>query len=105
MDAADTVARKRTLAVQLFGGGTRRRPVGVTMPAEITAERLTSLFRPRSVALVGASDKSTFSLLAYHNLVQFGFGERAYLVNRRGATTHGQPTVSTCAQIGEPVDV
>ena len=33
------------------------------MPAEITAGRLTSLFRPRSVALVGASDKSTFSLL------------------------------------------
>jgi hypothetical protein len=62
------------------------------MPAEITAERLTSLFRPRSVALVGASDKSTFSLLAYHNLVQFGFAERTYLVNRRGAQTHGRPT-------------
>jgi acetate---CoA ligase (ADP-forming) len=75
------------------------------MPAEITAERLTSLFRPRSVALVGASDKSTFSLLAYHNLVQFGFAERTYLVNRRGVQTHGRPTVTSCAQIGEPVDV
>lgn len=62
------------------------------MPAEITAERLTSLFWPRSVALVGASDKSAFSLLAYHNLVQFGFAERTYLVNRRGAQTHGGPT-------------
>jgi acyl-CoA synthetase (NDP forming) len=76
-----------------------------SMPGEITGERLTRLFRPRSVALVGASDKSTFSLLAYRNLVEFGFGDRAYLVNRRGATTHGQPTVSSCAQIGEPVDV
>ena len=75
------------------------------MPAEITAERLTSLFRPRSVALVGASDKSTFSLLAYHNLVQFGFAERTYLVNRRGVQTHGRPTVTSCAEIGEPVDV
>ena len=75
------------------------------MPAEITAERLTSLFRPRSVALVGASDKSTFSLLAYHNLVQFGFAERTHLVNRRGAQTHGRPTVTSCAEIGEPVDV
>ena len=75
------------------------------MPAELTGERLTSLFRPRSVALVGASDKSTFSLLAYRNLVQFGFGEHTYLVNRRGATTHGQPTLTSCAQIGEPVDV
>jgi acyl-CoA synthetase (NDP forming) len=75
------------------------------MPSEITAERLTSLFRPRSVALVGASDKSTFSMLAYRNLVEFGFGAHTYLVNRRGATVHGQPTVTSCAQIGEPVDV
>src|SRR5215472_6566493 len=76
-----------------------------SQPGEITSERLTSLFRPRSVALVGASDKSTFSLLAYRNLVQFGFAERTYLVNRRGVQTHGRPTVTSCAQIGEPVDV
>jgi acetate---CoA ligase (ADP-forming) len=75
------------------------------MPSQITGERLTSLFRPRSVALVGASDKSAFSLGAYHNLVQFGFAERTYLVNRRGAVTHGRPTARSCAEIGEPVDV
>ena len=63
--------------------------------SQITSERLTSLFRPRSVALVGASDKSTFSLLAYRNLVEFGLGDRTYLVNRRGATTHGRPTVTS----------
>jgi acetate---CoA ligase (ADP-forming) len=73
--------------------------------SQITGERLTSLFRPRSVALVGASDKSAFSLLAYRNLVEFGLGDRTYLVNRRGATTHGRPTVTSCAYIGEPVDV
>jgi len=71
----------------------------------ITGERLTSLFRPRSVALVGASDKSTFSALAYRNLVDFGLESRTYLVNRRGVTTHGRPSVTSCAQIGEPVDV
>jgi acetate---CoA ligase (ADP-forming) len=75
------------------------------MPAEITGARLTSLLRPRSVALVGASDKSTFSMLAYQNLVRFGFGPRTYLVNRRGVPAHGQPTVASCAEIGEPVDV
>jgi acetate---CoA ligase (ADP-forming) len=63
------------------------------------------LFRPRGVALVGASDKSVFSLLAYRNLVEFGLADRTYLVNRRGAETHGRPTVTSCAQIGEPVDV
>ena len=80
-------------------------PDGPVLSSQITAERLTSLFRPRSVALVGASDKSTFSVLAYRNLVEFGFGERTYLVNRRGAETHGQPTVTSCARIGEPVDL
>ncbi|MGH3212597.1 MAG: acetate--CoA ligase family protein [Trebonia sp.] len=75
------------------------------MPGTITADRLTTLFRPRSVALVGASDKSVFSMIAYGNRVQFGLGDRTYLVNRRGAVTHGQPTVRSCAEIGEPVDV
>jgi acyl-CoA synthetase (NDP forming) len=54
------------------------------MRAEITGHRLTSLFRPQRVALVGASDRSTFSRNAYENLVSFGFGARTYLVNRRG---------------------
>jgi acetate---CoA ligase (ADP-forming) len=75
------------------------------MPSEITAERLTSLFRPRSVALVGAANKSAFSSIAYHNLARFGFSDRTYLVNRRGAETHGRATVTSCRQIGEPVDV
>src|SRR5947207_13379323 len=75
------------------------------MAFQIPGEPLTSLCRPRSVALVGASDKSTFSQIAYHNLVQFGFAEHTSLVSRRGTQTHGQPTVTSCTQIGEPVDV
>ena len=75
------------------------------MSSDITGDRLTSLFRPRSVALVGVSDKSAFSMIAYQNLVRFGFADRTYLVNRRGAATHGRPTVTSCTQIGEPVDV
>src|SRR5262245_23206438 len=57
---------------------------------QINGERLTSLFRPRSVALVGVSDKSAFSMIAYGNLAQFGFADRTYLVNRRGTETHGR---------------
>ena len=75
------------------------------MTPQITGNRLATLFRPRSVALVGASDKSLFSQLAYRNLVEFGFADRTYLVNRRGAQTHGRPTVTSCAQIGAEVDV
>ncbi|MDT7775221.1 MAG: hypothetical protein QOC67_4145, partial [Pseudonocardiales bacterium] len=71
----------------------------------IDPRRLDALFRPRSVAMVGAADKSMFSQLAYRNLVEFGFADRTYLVNRRGAETHGRSTVTSCAGIGEPVDV
>lgn len=71
----------------------------------ITPQRLSTLFRPRSVALVGAADKSTFSALVFRNLTRFGFGDHMYLVNRRGAETHGRPTFTSCAEIGEPVDV
>jgi acetate---CoA ligase (ADP-forming) len=71
----------------------------------ISPERLSTLFRPRSVALVGATDRSNFSRVAYQNLAAFGFAERTYLVNRRGAETHGRSTVPSCSAIGEPVDV
>jgi acyl-CoA synthetase (NDP forming) len=72
---------------------------------EINPNRLASLFRPRGVALVGAANKSMFSQLAYQNLVKFGLAERTYLVNARGAETHGRATVTSCAAIGEQVDV
>jgi acetate---CoA ligase (ADP-forming) len=67
--------------------------------------RLQSLFRPKTVAIVGASEKSLFSSIAWHNLVEFGFSEHAHLVNRRGARTHGQPTVTSCAELPPDVDV
>ena len=75
------------------------------MTAQITAERLSSLFRPHRIALVGASDKSGFSWGAFQNLARFNALDRVVLVNRRGVETHGRPTVTSCAEIGEPVDV
>jgi acetate---CoA ligase (ADP-forming) len=75
------------------------------MTTTTTAQRLGSLLRPRTVALVGAADKSCFSLVAYRNLVEFGLGEHTYLVNRRGAPAHGRATVTSCTLIPEPVDL
>lgn len=77
----------------------------MTTMSEITPERLKSLFRPRSVALVGASDKSQFSHIAYNNLTQFGFGEHTHLVNPRNSVVHGHSAVPRLADIDEPVDV
>ena len=75
------------------------------MTIQVTPQRLGTLLRPRSVALVGAADKSGFSRMAYRNLVDFGLGEHTHLVNRRGAPAHGRATVTSCTQIAEPVDL
>lgn len=75
------------------------------MTSEIAAERLRSLFRPRSVALVGASDKSMFSHMSFSNLMQFGFGEHTHLVNPRNDVVHGRPAVKRISDVPEPVDV
>ena len=75
------------------------------MTIPVTPQRLGTLLRPRSVALVGAADKSGFSQMAYRNLVDFGLGEHTYLVNRRAETAHGRPTVASCTLIAEPVDL
>src|SRR5690606_870521 len=66
---------------------------------------LREFFRPRSFALVGASDKSTFSALLYRNLVAAGHEEATYLVNRRAERVHGRRAHASCQDIGRPVDL
>ena len=70
-----------------------------------STERLRTLFEPRSIALVGASDKSTWSLMIHVGLTQGGFGGKVYFINPRNSTVHGQPTVARLTDIGEPVDL
>jgi acyl-CoA synthetase (NDP forming) len=70
-----------------------------------STERLHSLFEPHSIALVGASEKSTWSLMIHAGLQAGGFEGRVYYVNPRNAIVHGQPTVASLSAIGEPVDL
>jgi acetate---CoA ligase (ADP-forming) len=70
-----------------------------------STERLRTLFEPRSIALVGASEKSTWSLMIHVGLTQGGFDGKVYYINPRNPTVHGQPTVARLTEIGEPVDL
>ncbi len=70
-----------------------------------STERLRTLFEPRSIALVGASEKSTWSLMIHVGLAQGGFDGKVYYINPRNPTVHGQPTVARLTDIGEPVDL
>jgi acyl-CoA synthetase (NDP forming) len=70
-----------------------------------STERLRTLFEPRSIALVGVSEKSTWSLMIHVGLTQGGFSGRVYYVNPRKPTVHGQPTVARLTDIPEQVDL
>ncbi|TQK69496.1 acetate--CoA ligase family protein [Nocardioides sp. SLBN-35] len=64
----------------------------------VTRESVDALLNPRTFALIGASDKSTFSTLLHANLVAAGHEDRTFLVNPRRAEVHGRATYPTCAE-------
>ncbi|WP_235735559.1 acetate--CoA ligase family protein [Nocardioides alcanivorans] len=71
----------------------------------LSRESVDALLNPRSFALIGASDKSTFSTLLHGNLVAAGWEETTFLVNPRRREVHGRPTYPTCTAVGRPVDL
>lgn len=71
----------------------------------MNGESLERLFRPRSVVLVGASDKSLWSQLLDRNFVATGFQGPVHLVNKRGAPAHGRPAHTSCRELPEVPDL
>jgi len=73
--------------------------------ASFTPERLKQFFEPKSIALIGASDKSIWSIMVNGSLRACDFPGAISYVNPRSETVHGQPTVPSLAAIGTPVDL
>lgn len=67
--------------------------------------RLDGLFQPRSIALVGATEKSMWTHFIVQNLRDFGFTGEAYAINRGGVDVMGLKACKSCQDIGKPVDV
>ena len=72
---------------------------------DVTSERLSDFFRPRNIAMVGATDSFRMSGAAYHNLRLHGFAGQVHLVNPRSPVVHGRRTVPSLAEIDGPVDL
>ncbi len=68
-------------------------------------ERLDGLFRPHSVALVGATDNSRWSLNTFQNLQQCGFSGPVYLVHPRHRHVHGQRAYASLQELPERPDL
>jgi len=77
------------------------------MKRMITPERLRAFFQPKCIALVGATDKSRWSLFTYMNIRNFGGhdGATVYCVHPKHAVVHGQTAVPSLFAIEEPVDL
>lgn len=73
--------------------------------ATVQGMDLRTLFEPRSIALIGATDKSPWSLNTYQNIKDSGFGGSVYLVNRTSTTVHGERTFDSISSLPEVVDL
>jgi acyl-CoA synthetase (NDP forming) len=65
---------------------------------------LAALFNPRSVAIIGASEKSTWTLMMRRCLQSYGFTGRIYAINRTGNPVFDWPAFTSCTAVGEQVD-
>lgn len=73
----------------------------------IPPARLRELFHPRSIALVGATDTSRWSVSTFENLKNFGFPGPLYCVNPNRTLVHGRPAVKQLSDLSpsQPVDL
>ncbi len=69
------------------------------------ATGLGALFRPRAIALVGATDKSGWSVNTHLNLRVHEFGGPVYLVNPRTEVVHGERAHRSLSGLPGPVDL
>jgi acetate---CoA ligase (ADP-forming) len=69
-----------------------------------TPARLERLFRPRSIALVGASERSNWARMIISTLERTGYTGRIELVNGRGGKVFGREAVASLTDLAEPVD-
>lgn len=64
----------------------------------------TKLFRPESVAVIGASTRPGMGNAIVHNMLECGYTGRLYAVNRKGEDVLGVPGFSSVLQIPDSVD-
>ncbi|MEO8715293.1 MAG: CoA-binding protein, partial [Acetobacteraceae bacterium] len=66
---------------------------------------LSTMLTPRSVALIGATDRSRWSQGTFDNLVNRKYSGQVHLVAWRGGVVHGRAAATSCMAVGEPIDL
>lgn len=70
----------------------------------MNATLLHRLFYPKSIALIGASERSPWSHMVYGNVRAYGYKGHVYAVNKRAQPAHGLDAVSSCKELPEVPD-
>jgi acetate---CoA ligase (ADP-forming) len=73
--------------------------------SSVPRNRLTRLFSPRSVAIVGASERSDWSMRIHDALDIIGYPGDVYYVNPRGGTAYGSALHRSVTDIGAVPDL
>jgi acetyltransferase len=67
---------------------------------------LTSLFEPKSVAVIGASDReNSVGNIIFKNILSSGYKGRLYAINPKHETIQGQPAYKSIEEIGARVEM
>ncbi len=74
------------------------------MAATPSRDELAAFFRPRNIALIGASDKSVWSQMVYTRFIEYGHDGLLFAVNRNGKKAHGLAGYKCVADIPAQVD-
>jgi acetate---CoA ligase (ADP-forming) len=75
------------------------------MRAELALPNLATLFGARSIALVGATEKSAWCQILIHGLRTNAYSGKVLLVNPRGGEIFDKAAYTSCKNIGEAVDL
>ena len=81
-------------------------PAGASSPRAASGSGLEAIFRPRSIAVIGASrDRATVGGELFHNLVKHDFQGAVYPVNPKSAVVQSVKAYPTIEAVPEEVDL
>src|SRR3972149_3062909 len=76
------------------------------MPSSPVPHSLDAIFRPRSIAVIGASrDRTSIGREILHNLIEYEFPGPIFPVNPKATSVHSLKCFPDVASIPDPVDL
>ncbi|MGE3244868.1 MAG: acetate--CoA ligase family protein [Beijerinckiaceae bacterium] len=73
-------------------------------PSNSPFRSVDSVLRPKSIALVGASERARWPSDIYGSLTEHGYKGKIYLINPRQSEVYGQKVYPSLRELPEPVD-